>query len=438
MSSIKKSIGSSLASRTTYGFEEEPRYDDMTIEELTECLDSSIRTNKILEMENDMFEHYLSRHDPQSLIAMTHVLDTAKRIQRVASQLIPESSDQNLVESTSGIYSIYEPIPRSPSKLTSSQTLNTLSGSGQFSSKLIPHVKRLRITLTRRAEMATEETEETKKNMLALEKETMKKKESIQAQMEEIQTRIQDIHETKNHLEENIVKKGVDPLTGKISAKKFIRFMNDLTKKADRELEKLRLKNFTTKGQIKHVTEQLKQKQQLGESLHPIDFQAVAIENQEILDKIENKNKQLEELKMVTGHYNLKLISHKNKLAEQTIKLNNMKEEISNKQYQMEKLKIQEECLQTEIEDIQKQIENIKKLTDKYHLPDVMEFIQVQTELREMKKTYDRLERHQKIQKTAVSNIKNKRQLYKNELDTKTSNHSQFFEGLRESQIFLN
>lgn len=72
--------------------------------------------------------------------AMAHVLNTAKRIQRVASHLMPESSGQNLVESTSGIQSIY----RSPSKITSSQTLNTLSGSGQFSSKLIPHVKRLR------------------------------------------------------------------------------------------------------------------------------------------------------------------------------------------------------------------------------------------------------------------------------------------------------
>lgn len=42
----------------------------MTAEDLTECLDSSIRTNKILEMENDMFECYLSRHDPQSLVGM--------------------------------------------------------------------------------------------------------------------------------------------------------------------------------------------------------------------------------------------------------------------------------------------------------------------------------------------------------------------------------
>lgn len=39
----------------------------MTDEELKSCLELSIRTNRILNLENDVFERYLARHDPQSV-----------------------------------------------------------------------------------------------------------------------------------------------------------------------------------------------------------------------------------------------------------------------------------------------------------------------------------------------------------------------------------
>lgn len=41
---------------------------DMSDEELRECLELAMRTNKILDLENNIFERYLSRHDPQSLV----------------------------------------------------------------------------------------------------------------------------------------------------------------------------------------------------------------------------------------------------------------------------------------------------------------------------------------------------------------------------------
>ena len=39
----------------------------MTDEELREALEFSLRTNKVLALENDVFERYLYRHDPQCL-----------------------------------------------------------------------------------------------------------------------------------------------------------------------------------------------------------------------------------------------------------------------------------------------------------------------------------------------------------------------------------
>lgn len=42
---------------------------DMTDEELRQALELAVRTNKVLALENDVFERYLNRHDPQSILS---------------------------------------------------------------------------------------------------------------------------------------------------------------------------------------------------------------------------------------------------------------------------------------------------------------------------------------------------------------------------------
>lgn len=41
----------------------------MSDEELRQSLELALRANKVLQLENDVFERYLSRHDPQSLVS---------------------------------------------------------------------------------------------------------------------------------------------------------------------------------------------------------------------------------------------------------------------------------------------------------------------------------------------------------------------------------
>ncbi|CAG5097621.1 Similar to CCDC113: Coiled-coil domain-containing protein 113 (Homo sapiens) [Cotesia congregata] len=327
MSSIKRASGLSFTSRTTFGIEEEPQYDDMTDEELKSCLELSIRTNRILSLENDVFERYLAHHDPQSLQTSS---------------------------------------PVSP---TSSSSIRTFSGSRGFASILTtnPSPKGLRITLSHRIEMANKEIDEMKKQLVACEKQITRKKSNFTAELEEIELRIRDIDEAKEQLEIHVVKKEADK-TGKISADKFLRYIETWTKAVDRVIDKLRLKSLTIKSQIKKARLQLRQREELGETLHLIDFQALAIENEEYLKKIDDKNRQLGQLKKITGRYNIELSNCKEQLTEQQASLKNTLKEID--------------------------------------MPDVIDFIRVQLELEEMKKTYKRIERHKHIQKSTLRAFK--------------------------------
>ena len=68
----------------------------------------------------------------------------------------------------------------------------------------------------------------------------------------------------------------------------------------DTLIEKLRLKNSTLKVQKKKLILQLKQKEEMGEVLHEVDFNQLKIENQQYLEKIDERNQDLLRLKFMS------------------------------------------------------------------------------------------------------------------------------------------
>lgn len=66
-------------------------------------------------------------------------------------------------------------------------------------------------------------------------------------------------------------------------------------------MEKLALKNTTYKAAIMKLEAQLAHKEEMGEVLHLVDFDQLKIENQQYLERIDAKNKELLQLKLSTG-----------------------------------------------------------------------------------------------------------------------------------------
>ena len=92
---------------------------------------------------------------------------------------------------------------------------------------------------------------------------------------------------------------------------------------------------------------QLRQREDMGEVLAPIDFDQLKIENQQFLERIEQKNKELVKLKLMTGN----TVQTMNKLTEQLNKYTQeqvgLKREIQQKNEHLETLQrnIQQWCV---------------------------------------------------------------------------------------------
>ncbi|XP_012276405.1 coiled-coil domain-containing protein 113 isoform X2 [Orussus abietinus] len=391
---------------------------EMSDEDLKELLEQTLRTNRMLALENDVFERYLTRYDPQCLQTMAQILESAKQAQMVASQLAPISSVLSLTGSGVGPAISRDKNGKASPSISSLQTF----GSRRFTGiQTIPTQKGFKITLTHRMEMASREIEEMKRNLLSLEKVAAKKRANLAAEIEEVKLRIMETTDAALELDQ-VVKKGLDPISGKIPAEKFIRYMEDWLKTADSIVEKLRLKSSTLKSQIKKAKQQLQQREETGETLRAIDFEQLAIENQDYVRKIEEKNHYLLEMKKISGRYGLELTDQKQKLNDQMSTLKTIKKDIEAKKQQISKLENQRINTETEVQKTSQQVASILQLMDEYTAPEVLDFVKIQAELREMQKTYKRLDRHKNIQMITIKTCKKRLEGIKQ--DTKPSTRS--------------
>ena len=120
--------------------------------------------------------------------------------------------------------------------------------------------------------------------------------------MEETDVRISEIKKDAYEFKRDIVTGAENFRTGKTVAEKAVRYMEEKLRAKGAMAEKLRLKNMTLKSQIQKMEGQLQQKEDMGEVLHVIDFDQLKIENQQYLEKIEERNNELLRLKLTTGN----------------------------------------------------------------------------------------------------------------------------------------
>jgi hypothetical protein len=138
--------------------------------------------------------------------------------------------------------------------------------------------------------------------------------DTLRAVLESADTRIAELKKDAYEFKRDIVVGAENFRTGKTMAEKVIRYMEEKLRQGDAVVEKLRLKNATLKGQAQKIEAQLRQKEEMGDVLHYIDFHQLQIENRQYVARIEERNDELLKLKMTTGNTVQSLNSLKRRL----------------------------------------------------------------------------------------------------------------------------
>ena len=136
----------------------------------------------------------------------------------------------------------------------------------------------LLLTLEQKSEIATRELEELRDEIHNNKEEWAKVMDNSRAELEEIEVRSLEIKKEAYEFQRDI-SHAIHPRTGKVIAVRVVRYFEEKIRDSEATIEKLRLKNATLKVQKNKLRVQLKQKEEIGEVLHAIDFDQLQIEN---------------------------------------------------------------------------------------------------------------------------------------------------------------
>lgn len=345
---------------------EEETLGELTDEELFALLEDTNHTNDVLMLETKMFESYLKRVDPKDLDLQQ-----------------PGSTQQATPEPTQ-------------------RTFRKRSRSRGHSID-----KHLKLTAEQKCDIATRELEELRESIEKMKEVAEKKLDNFKAVMEEADVRYTEVKKAQYEFNRDIVNGAVNPRSNRVIAEKLTRSIDEKLRSRDTLIEKLRLKNSTLKVQQKKLQLQLKQKEEMGEVLHEVDFNQLKIENSQYLEKIDERNQDLLRLKLMSTNVLQVLNTYKKKLHVLTKESDRLFSEINQRKELLSKIEAEMSLVEQEKTAAHATNKNYRQNLQDYKVPDVMEYVQEKAQLYDLRKAVQSWERKVEITTMALKTQQN-------------------------------
>jgi len=194
----------------------------------------------------------------------------------------------------------------------------------------------------------------------------------------------------------------IDKRTHKLIGEKLERYFNERLKARESLINKLRDRSSGLKRQIARLESQLKQKEEMGETLHEVDFNQLKIENKQYLDKIDEKNIELIVLKRQVGKATQSLNRYKDDLQKQLKDLIDIQQRID-KQKNLY-IHAENEMVDANYEQLRaaKVHYHLAEQTENYQVPEVLDYVKKKALLYNLERDCEVWER--KVEIASVSN----------------------------------
>jgi len=235
------------------------------------------------------------------------------------------------------------------------------------------------LSLEDKQHITNSELEQLKKDQEREERRCETELEYIRACIEEAEVRINETRKESFDFNRDFGDK-------RIYAEKLLKYFDEQLKEKERHMQKLQSKLQALKAQTRKHEHQLRQREDMGEVLAPIDFDQLKIENQQFLERIEQKNKELVKLKLMTGNtvQTMNILNEKlNKYTQEQVVL---RREIQQKQEHLETLQKSIQSVVTEREGAEKKNVNLRLQHEAVKVPKVEDYIAQKAELYELQK----------------------------------------------------
>ncbi|NXW88577.1 CC113 protein, partial [Alopecoenas beccarii] len=243
------------------------------------------------------------------------------------------------------------------------------------------------LTVEQKCELAERELADVKDEIQRMKDDTEQALKNLEAVIEEADVWCTDVKRAIIDFEKDIFGTTSGKKGRVLDAAKLLRYMEEKNRQRDLLREKFHLKNYLLKGFKKKLQQQLRQKQQMGDTFREVHMQQLQVRSAQYQEKIEEKNEDLLQLKLTAAKTVQVLNSYKKKLQDAIATSTSLKKDISQRKVLLEKVEREAALVEeqrAEAESVNRQLQ--KQLSD-YDVPSVMSYVQKKMSVTDLEKS---------------------------------------------------
>ncbi|NXA25238.1 CC113 protein, partial [Ibidorhyncha struthersii] len=232
------------------------------------------------------------------------------------------------------------------------------------------------LTAEQKCELAERELTEMKDEIQRMKEDSEQTLQNLEAVIEEADIWWTDVKKAISDFEKDIISTISSKKGSIIASEKLLRYMEEKNRQRDLLREKLRLKNYLLKGYKKKLQQQLRQKEQGGETLCEVRLQQLQVRNAHYLAKIDEKNQELLQLKLTSGKTVQVLNFYKRKLQDAMETSTSLMKDISRRKELLEKIEREAAVVEEQRAEAQSVNQQLWKQLSDYSVPPVLSYVQ--------------------------------------------------------------
>lgn len=353
--------------------------EDLTDEQILLQIEDITRINQMLTLENQIFEKGIKKLEPFMIAAMMAGTSSS------SLSTTPSGSQYDLNNAGGA-----PPAGGGRGYRKRSKSRSTV---GDY---------RMRLTADQKCEIASKEIDELKDDTNRAAEMAERSLDSYKAVLEETEIRMNEIKIELHEFDRDVNKGAINPLNKKIITEKLFKYFDDRIKDRDTLIEKLKLKNSSMRKKKAKLLNELREKEELGEVLHEVDFKQLKIENKQYIEKIDEKNAEMIKLKKMVGIVTQTLNHRKNQLNQYSKEYDTILNEIKTRVSILSKLSTETAIVEKEHAKEENKNRKLRAQLENYKVPDINDYVSAEDCLYNLNKEVKVWERKCEIAEMAL------------------------------------
>ncbi|NWX72425.1 CC113 protein, partial [Alca torda] len=258
------------------------------------------------------------------------------------------------------------------------------------------------LTVEQKCELAERELAEMKDEIQRLKEDSEQTLQNLEAVIEEADVWWTDVKKAISDFEKDIISTISSKKGSVIASEKLLRYMEEKNHQRDLLREKLCLKNYLLKGYKKKLQQQLRQKEQMGETLCEVRLQQLQVRNAQYQEKIDEKNQELLQLKLTSGKTVQVLNFYKRKLQDTMKMSTTLMKDISQRKELLGKIEREAALVEEQRAEAESVNWQLRKHLSDYRVPPVLSYVQKKMAVTDLKNSLKAWERKVAVAKMSL------------------------------------